>query len=322
MPEFSPGTAKTAVAPMTNPTAVPLNYRAILYMGTDMVPMSEIEFTLGPGETRDAGFSVTMPSTPGTYPVRLIVWSGELMIGNYVATEDVVITGTVSEASINTVSIPTSYEGAIGLFEAEVHVLSPAVIFLYIQEEAMPYGCDRDLILAYAYLYEADLTSPTNLYSMSQKTAMAYHWYGQTSAGWEGMTRLLPPGNYPVRGKIDITGFDEVIGSLTISGSSVSSFVYSESYLDVYSVPGSSWLQKVYGVTITNMGAEARTADIACWIGSGHGWSLRAISTIILTPGQSYEFVNGPSNQQTSSTVKAFVIDDLGGESPVISERT
>lgn len=91
MPQFSGGESKVAVAQMTNPTGKAFSYSATLYMGVNMVAMAAAQFDLGPGETGEIRFSVTMPQDPGVYPVYLDVWSGEILLGHYQATEDVKI---------------------------------------------------------------------------------------------------------------------------------------------------------------------------------------------------------------------------------------
>ncbi len=91
MPQFEPGESKAAVMPMTNPTAKLFDYLAELYMGTDLVVMSQTSFQLEAGEQKDISFPVTMPSVPGTYPVHIGVLVAGENIALYKATEDVIV---------------------------------------------------------------------------------------------------------------------------------------------------------------------------------------------------------------------------------------
>ncbi len=92
MPQFSPREIRTAVAPMSNPTAKSFSYAAELYLGLPKAASSgAISFSLAAGETRNISFPVTMPDAPGTYPVYLDVFVAGQLLGAYQATEDVII---------------------------------------------------------------------------------------------------------------------------------------------------------------------------------------------------------------------------------------
>lgn len=91
MPEFSPGEIKTAIVTMRNPTGIPFDYLAELYMGTDLALMASNDFHLEADESKDISLSVTMPSVSGTYPVYIGVFSAGESIGLYRAVEDISI---------------------------------------------------------------------------------------------------------------------------------------------------------------------------------------------------------------------------------------
>ena len=91
MPQFSPGEQKTAVASMSNPTVKAFDYRAELYMGTNLAVMSQVDFHLEAGEEKDISLPVTMPSVVGTYPVYIGAFSGGVNIALYKVSEDVTI---------------------------------------------------------------------------------------------------------------------------------------------------------------------------------------------------------------------------------------
>ncbi len=78
--EFKAGEEKTANVTMHNPTQIYIHYDALLYMGTDLVVMSEQSFHLASNEEKAVPFPVTMPAAAGVYPVHLGVFTaGELL---------------------------------------------------------------------------------------------------------------------------------------------------------------------------------------------------------------------------------------------------
>lgn len=139
MPQFEPEESKTAVMPMTNPTAKLFDYLAELYMGTDLAIMSQAPFQLEAGEQKDISFPVTMPSVPGTYPVHIGVSVAGENIALYKATQDVVIVApdirvevvkayiredypTVSEAYSGWTSFTPGSELNLALFGSRIQV--------------------------------------------------------------------------------------------------------------------------------------------------------------------------------------------------------
>lgn len=91
MAEFTPGEQKTAIVPMTNPTAKAFDYVAQLYMGMELAIMSEIPFHLEAGESKDISMLVTMPMDAGVYPVNIGAFSDGQFIEPVYHAEDVTI---------------------------------------------------------------------------------------------------------------------------------------------------------------------------------------------------------------------------------------
>jgi hypothetical protein len=110
MPEFKPGESKTAKATMSNPKGVALDYTGFLYIGDTQI--AEVSFHLNAGEEKVVSFPVTIPSTPGTYPVLLYVYSGGRGIAIYRATEDAVIATPALPFAFTNVSVVATYDFA------------------------------------------------------------------------------------------------------------------------------------------------------------------------------------------------------------------
>jgi hypothetical protein len=91
MPQFAPSSVHVATPVFSNPKSAGFDYRAALCMGAALTEMASASFHLDAGQSKSVPFSVTMPSVQGTYPVYLKVTSGGVLIGTFVATEDVVI---------------------------------------------------------------------------------------------------------------------------------------------------------------------------------------------------------------------------------------
>ena len=93
MPEFAPGEAKTAVAPITvKPSG--LSCEAEIFLGPDemtkVVTSGRVAFT-STGVEQDVSLPVTMPATEGTFHVYADVYAEGILLAAYQALEDVVI---------------------------------------------------------------------------------------------------------------------------------------------------------------------------------------------------------------------------------------
>lgn len=93
MPEFAPGEAKAAIAPITV-TPSGLSSEVEIFLGPDemtkVATSGRIPFT-STGVRQDVRLPVAMPATAGTYHVYIDVYAADLPIAAYQATEDVVI---------------------------------------------------------------------------------------------------------------------------------------------------------------------------------------------------------------------------------------
>lgn len=107
MPEFAPGEAKAAIAPITvRPSG--LSCEAEIFLGPDeltkVATSGRIPFT-STGVSQNVRLPVTMPSIEGTYHVYIDVYAEDYLVAAYQAIEDVVIMpalarlfGTVTDA--------------------------------------------------------------------------------------------------------------------------------------------------------------------------------------------------------------------------------
>lgn len=93
MPQFSPGEAKTAIAPITvSPSG--LSCEAELFLGPDevtKVATSGRRPFSSTGASQNVRLPITMPSAEGTYHAYIDVYASGLLIAAYKAIEDVVI---------------------------------------------------------------------------------------------------------------------------------------------------------------------------------------------------------------------------------------
>ena len=98
MPQFQPGEAKTAIAPIkVSPSG--LSCEAELFLGPDEhtpVATSGRKPFVSTGLSLDVRLPITMPAGEGVYHVFIDLYAEELLIGAYQATEDVVIAPTVA----------------------------------------------------------------------------------------------------------------------------------------------------------------------------------------------------------------------------------
>jgi len=97
--EFTPGVAKTAIAPITvKPSG--LSCEAEVFLGpndlTKVATSGKIPFT-STGLSQDVHLPVTMPSAEGTYHVFIDIYAEGLLIAAYQAIEDVGIVSGVAE---------------------------------------------------------------------------------------------------------------------------------------------------------------------------------------------------------------------------------
>lgn len=92
-PIMAPGVTRTAVAPITvTPSA--LSCSGELYLGPSpatKVATSGVKAFTSTGAAQSVRFPVTMPAAGGVYHAYLDVYVNGLLIGAFIATEDVII---------------------------------------------------------------------------------------------------------------------------------------------------------------------------------------------------------------------------------------
>lgn len=92
-PTFDCGSAKTAKARLTNPTAKQFTYTTELYLGvTKAATSGPGDITIAAGSYADALYQIVMPATEGTFDVYLDVWQAGALLAHYKATEAVTTT--------------------------------------------------------------------------------------------------------------------------------------------------------------------------------------------------------------------------------------
>jgi len=351
MPEFNPGVQKTAVVEMTNPTGIALDYRATLYMGAGMTPVSTTVFGLNAGEASNIQFPVTMPLEPGSYPVFFIVWSNSVQIGTYRATEDIVILPSTDYPALISYTPLSSYHE--GRLLADVSCVLPpsgypkpigystaVALYLMIPGSAMPLRCDGaanvDTVI-YTRLFgncplcDSPLDEPSSIYNVGVEADIKYIDCSAPSEPVKSYARFLPPGTYPL---YFIIAFYDTYGTnveyvnvrvsdLVVSAGCLSNFVYSE--LEalrgvVYTRNGSSFKFKV-----TNNGTQVETHKIWVWryrTGSTPGSHWNRDSSILiddfdvtLAPGASIVLQTRYYMGDDGYTYCHFAVDDAGGKS-------
>jgi hypothetical protein len=159
MPQFGPGESKKARIVMRNPTGTAFDYDALIYLGTDLVVVSQQQFHLEPGQEKPVDFPMVMPASLGTYPVHIGVFSGGTHLALYRATEDVVI-------------LP-AYE-VDGAFRRE----------MVCEESYVPPGADYNVCTRYSANERNGILTVTNTDSADTLTIFCEGWLAW-SQNWE-----------------------------------------------------------------------------------------------------------------------------------------
>ena len=331
MPEFASGSQKTAIVPMANPTDKAFDYDAMLYMGVNMVVMSEASFALQAGQEKGINLPVTMPAGPGTYPVYLDVFSGGALLEHYQATEDVIITG--GEVIFQGLDYPVypCYQGRTTA-QALLYIpasICPAEATLNIDIE-IPRDSDElplyhpgrpeldyssDWRLLTTSLVSEDLVSGNNLYVMTGLRELSIDRYidGRT------LTQFLPAGIYPLYMSVSLDGQElsnVYICDLTITSQVLSSFGYSN--LQAYDVVEGNRSKIYFSATVTNNGSGTETHVVRIFNRSkSRPWDYtpRATFDLTLAPGQSAVVWD---DQLATEGYYFIVIDDQGAQSTTL----
>lgn len=122
MPEFAPGEAKTAVAPITvSPSG--LACQAEVFLGPDQmtkVTTSGSVAFISTGAEQSTRLPITMPAEEGTYHVFIDVYAEGILIAAYRAIEDVTIVAPV---------VPTEPQ-LVYAYPAEAQVVSGGTLYI------------------------------------------------------------------------------------------------------------------------------------------------------------------------------------------------
>lgn len=111
MPQFSSGEQKTAIAPITvKPSGLSCQIELALMSNGVKAATSVVPFT-STGAQQPVSLPITMPGAEGTYPVYLDILAEDLLIGAFVATEDVVIAPAVPANLLSNPSFEADFEG-------------------------------------------------------------------------------------------------------------------------------------------------------------------------------------------------------------------
>lgn len=170
MPEFSPSSAHTAIAPVVvKPSG--LSCEAEVFLGPDeatkVVTSGLVVFT-STGASQDISLPVTMPSAEGTYHVFIDVYAEGILIAAYTAIEDVVIV-SVPVAVYRCVYCPATFSteaGLVGHMESS-HPGKPYLVYAYPEVSQVASGGSFSIVYK---IYTPTVPQPPGGYE--------YFWHG------------------------------------------------------------------------------------------------------------------------------------------------
>lgn len=211
MAEFNAGEQKTALVTFTNNKAKALNCEAQLYMGDNYTLMASKTFELTAHGSSTVQLPVTMPTTPGDYPVYLAAFSNGVLLPPIAEAGIVtILLADVELISSNWTVIGTFYEGSLIINSTQSQTVTVSIENDQSYISAVRFMTEQefqDLIVWLQSEYDrcaaSGFTSAATLYANRIQIALAWPKYGsfRLDAQWNDTANELSKVATPVTSK-------------------------------------------------------------------------------------------------------------------------